>query len=447
MILLKRNLDIKVKECYKDNEGRILTIQCEFQDEEFLLTNIYAPNVDSPSFYLKVISAMENIECHKKMLAGDFNLTLEPGEDRKNTFTNNNRSLQVLRTYIEETDLCDIWRTQNPDKKAFTWHRGGDLNTASRIDMFLISSNMISNVTDSCIKPGYKSDHSVVTLLLQFAQNIRGKGTWKINNNYLNCKDYKELINRTINTVIVETRIKDPIEIWEAAKNAVINDSIAYSIVKAKEKRKAFNEIYDQLFKLVSEESPRSESVLKAKYELENFIQEKTKSIIFRSKANWHLHGERSSKYFFALEKSNYNKKLMKAIRLKDNSISREDKTIMKEQAMFYRKLYKSNPDVHFLLKNETDIRLSEEQKTKLDADVTLAELTTALHGLPANKTPGLDGLTCEFYKVFWDKLGPVYHHMILYSVRRGSLNETARKGLIQLIPKKQKDLLLLDNW
>lgn len=73
--------------------------------------------------------------------------------------------------------------------------------------------------------------------------------------------------------------------------------------------------------------------------------------------------------------------------------------------------------------------------------------MTSALNSLPCNKTPGLDGITVEFYKTFWDKLGPIYFHMIVYSISLGKLNPTARKELMQLIPKKLKDLLLLGNW
>ena len=45
------------------------------------------------------------------------------------------------------------------------------------------------------------------------------------------------------------------------------------------------------------------------KNELEQKIFDRTKGVIFRSKAKWHELGEKSSKYFFSLEKAKYNAK------------------------------------------------------------------------------------------------------------------------------------------
>ncbi|CAM2114280.1 unnamed protein product [Caretta caretta] len=36
-----------------------------------------------------------------------------------------------------------------------------------------------------------------------------------------------------------------------------------------------------------------------------------------------------------------------------------------------------------------------------------LARVLEALRHMPTNKSPGMDGLTVEFYHVFWDVLGP----------------------------------------
>lgn len=116
----------------------------------------------------------------------------------------------------------------------------------------------------------------------------------------------------------------------------------------------------------------------------------------------------------------------MTAIKLQDGSTSRDPRLIMQEQSKFYTRLYKSNPDVKFQLFNETNNQLTEEQKIMLDQEITLDELTTALNTLPCNKTPGLDGLTAEFYRKFWKKMGPIYLHSIQYSIRQGRLNETA---------------------
>ncbi|CAM2106015.1 unnamed protein product [Caretta caretta] len=45
--------------------------------------------------------------------------------------------------------------------------------------------------------------------------------------------------------------------------------------------------------------------------------------------------------------------------------------------------------------------------RDRLELPLTLAEFSEALHRMPTNKSPGMDGLTVEFYHAFWDILGP----------------------------------------
>lgn len=66
---------------------------------------------------------------------------------------------------------------------------------------------------------------------------------------------------------------------------------------------------------------------------------------------------------------------------------------------------------------------------------------------LPNNKSPGSDGLPIEIYKMFWNQLGNLYLQAILEAKKEGKLYIAARRGIITLIPKKERDLLELANW
>lgn len=66
---------------------------------------------------------------------------------------------------------------------------------------------------------------------------------------------------------------------------------------------------------------------------------------------------------------------------------------------------------------------------------------------MPNNKSPGIDGLTIEVYKVFWAKLGNPYFLAIKYLESEGKLSLAMRRGIISLIPKKDRDLTIVDNW
>ncbi|KAJ3607752.1 hypothetical protein NHX12_024803 [Muraenolepis orangiensis] len=53
----------------------------------------------------------------------------------------------------------------------------------------------------------------------------------------------------------------------------------------------------------------------------------------------------------------------------------------------------------------ETGITVSEEANSQLDGPLTIQELQTALQGMQGRRAPGIDGLSVEFYRAYWDVL------------------------------------------
>ena len=63
------------------------------------------------------------------------------------------------------------------------------------------------------------------------------------------------------------------------------------------------------------------------------------------------------------------------------------------------------------------------------------------------DKSPGTDGLSCEFYKVFWDDVAQILITSFNYSYEIGKLSISQRRGIIKLIPKKDANLNSTKNW
>ena len=73
------------------------------------------------------------------------------------------------------------------------------------------------------------------------------------------------------------------------------------------------------------------------------------------------------------------------------------------------------------------------------------------------NKTPGSDGFTIEFYRffwnaigpimVFWNAIGPIMVDSFNYAFENGKMSIAQKRGIISLIPKKDKDKKYLRNW
>ena len=52
-------------------------------------------------------------------------------------------------------------------------------------------------------------------------------------------------------------------------------------------------------------------------------------------------------------------------------------------------------------------------QKSSLDEDISLNELSLAIKKLKHDKSPGFDGFTTKFVKYFWSRLGGFLHRAV----------------------------------
>ncbi len=62
-------------------------------------------------------------------------------------------------------------------------------------------------------------------------------------------------------------------------------------------------------------------------------------------------------------------------------------------------------------------------------------------------KSPGIDGLSVEFYLNFWEFIKLPLYNMYEECISQGDMTATMKQGVISLIPKPDKDLLVIDNW
>ena len=96
---------------------------------------------------------------------------------------------------------------------------------------------------------------------------------------------------------------------------------------------------------------------------------------------------------------------------------------------------------------NNSGIYISEQDKLVLEAPLSKEKLYNNLKTMPKNKTPGIDGLVPQFYLAFWDKLAD--YILVTYNTvfKNGRLHISAKRSIITLIPKKAKNIFMVQNW
>ena len=91
--------------------------------------------------------------------------------------------------------------------------------------------------------------------------------------------------------------------------------------------------------------------------------------------------------------------------------------------------------------------KLSPHQADSCDGLLTKKECYVSLKSFSKGKSPGTDGLTTEFYLSFWGLLGQELVDSFNYAFEKGEITISQKSGIITLIPKKDKNRTLLDNW
>ena len=157
-------------------------------------------------------------------------LEVEKDKSGGNPTTHKN-SLKKVRSIASLLDLGDIWRALNPDVKRFTWRRRKP-DVHCRLDFFLTSSSLSTTITKADILPGYKTDHSLITLHLANNKNPRGPGFWKLNTSFLLDSEYIDLIKETINDVANDYKNDtevDAVLLWDTIKMQIRSSSLHYA--------------------------------------------------------------------------------------------------------------------------------------------------------------------------------------------------------------------------
>lgn len=86
-ILFSPDVQVDIKKCVADDEGRILLIDITVEDHDFILCNIYAPTKDKAkeqqSFLIKLKDMLTPYIDRDLFIGGDFNICQFPEIDKK----------------------------------------------------------------------------------------------------------------------------------------------------------------------------------------------------------------------------------------------------------------------------------------------------------------------------------------------------------------------------
>ena len=312
-----------------------------------------------------------------------------------------------------------------------------------------------------------KTDHKGVTLCITgYAGGKRGPGFWKHNNTLLECPNYVKDMKNLINTCWLENnQIQDTRIRYDWLKYTIQQFSIKRAKQEAKQRRQELLNNQNRLLKL--EEKQTTNQITPAerfdlemcKLNIDTINSYITRGERIRSRLQEIEHDEKSTAYFFNTAKANFQKKTITSLKDANGRITNDQTQINEVILQYYTELYSSRKNQESnnyssnistylrspLLKDLKQIE--DDVKRESDKELSLNDLTEALKDMKPGKSPGVDGLGPEFYRCFWDELGPKLLETLNYSIQNGELPMSLRRAAITLLQKENKDPLLVKSY
>jgi exonuclease III len=470
-ILFNNTFDFKIQKIIRDPNGNFLILNLTTMNHDLTLVNIYGPNKDNPTFYEQIQNLLQDMDKTHIIMAGDWNLVLDPTKDYYNYKHNNNPKAQdkVLEMSVD-LQLIDVWREINPEVHRYTWRRTNPHQQA-RLDFYLVSESLLSYVKHADIVYGYRSDHSLITLEIKFAQETRHTGSWKFNASLLKDQDYVQLVHNVIEETIAQYAVlvynrqdldKIPLDqiqftisdqlFLDTLLMHIRSKSMEFSSKKKRETNAQEHKLMDEINKLEQTLNRTEDDNIELQQKIISLTElRKTKmdGILLRSKARWAAKGEKISKYYCNLEKRHYVSKQMFKLVTNDGSCLDRTEEMLIETKQYFENLYSERlvPEIDLREFSHTLPKLTDMEAEQLEGLITLEEASSALKNMTNGKSPGSDGITVDFLKFFWKKLGTFVVRSLNEGLQRGEMSISQKEGLIICIPKGDKPREFLKNW
>ncbi|CAM2112404.1 unnamed protein product [Caretta caretta] len=456
--LFSPNLRPEVLGVTEDMPGHLLHLRVRMEGLVVNLVNIYAPQMSSrrPQFYQRVSYFLGTLDSHECLvLGGDFNTTLE--ERDRSGAEPSPAAANILQGIVEHHSLVDVWRDHHPDDTStFTFVRvEAHRSHHSRLDRIYLSHFHLSQAHSSAIRPAPFSDHHLVTVTVSLRAERPGTAYWHFNNRLLEDESFVMSFREFWLAWREQWRAFPSVRRWwglgKVRARLFCRD---YTRGTSRRRNAAIEQLEREVLEMerrlaANPEDPSLCGACREKREELRALEDHwARGAFVRSRIHLLREMDRGSRFFYALEKMRGAKKHVTCLLAEDGTPLTDPEEMCGRARDFYTSLFSpdpTDPGACGVLWEELPT-VSVGDRDRLELPLTLAEFSEALRRMPTNKSPGMDGLTVEFYRAFWDILGPDLVTVWAESLQSGVLPLSCRRAVLALLPKKG-DLRDLRNW
>ena len=422
----------------------------------YALLNVYAPSgsdkkYERGSFFNKEIFRAFSLHPDSTWIfGGDFNCVLQ-ATDVEDGIGFQQKNCPQLADLVKAKKLKDVFRYLNPLSKEFTFFRTA--SAPSRLDRFYLSFDILVRVlqvehvaSDHC---GVVMELILVDISTPFVKKERRETYWKLNVAILKDDDFLDnfsdlwcwLRNQ-------KTKYNDIADWWDLeAKPSIKEFCILFSERRSCRRRDTkkfwFAYLRTALF------ARNWKEVSRIKERIDTILLEDASGYIIRSRFKNNAANEAASLYHANKELKNSQKNTLKKLKV-NGAVIEDDKIIEEEVLRFFNALFNGHHDTRLVNTGSAFVpdfsgldsylagigTLPDLARDEMEKEFLLEELRDIVKECENNKSPGLDGLSYEFYKETLDIIQDELLEVLQCQLNRKKIIDSNKEGVTRLAPK-----------
>ncbi|XP_073667036.1 RNA-binding motif, single-stranded-interacting protein 3 isoform X14 [Tursiops truncatus] len=195
----------------------------------------------------------------------------------------------------------------------------------------------------------------------------------------------------------------------------------------------------------------RRKEITKIRSEINEKQMKETIAKITRSKSWFFEEINKIDKPLARLIRKKREKAQICRIRNEKGEVTTDTAEIQRIMRDYYKQLYANKLDnleeMDKFLEKHNLLILNQEEIQNIKRPIRSTEIETVIRNHPANKSPGPDGFTGEFYQTFREQLTPILLKLFQNITEGGILRNSFYEATIMLIPKPDKDVTKKENY
>lgn len=327
-------------------------------------------------------------------------------------------------------------------------------NTASRLDRIYVPGRLRQFCQQVEIVPVAFSDHQCLSSVIRMRGAWRGEegngrrsSYWKLNNSVLDHHDFLNNFEHTYRRLQLSKEWHhNAADWWEESAKPVIQTFLKqFSIMVSRERKHTKEMLYILLKVELQRGMAGFAAAMDIKNRISNLLVIEAEGLKVRSRFKENLEKEKASLFHLAREKKKGAENSIEKLLLHGQEVN-DPVQCEREVIGFYEPLFNGRQgrpqpfimDEGVLQEFLTDRvgKLQDHDRDALDQPFTEEELKVCIKSLPNNKSPGLCGMSNEFYKKVYHIIKSDYLAVQNGMCTRGKISPSMRRGVTRLAPK-----------